>query len=331
MSRELDFINFIDDLAESEGRDIAQEVKLPSNRDLITNAIANIDDYPNEKDVLLKYKNTMLKLSQSSGTVQTENLENELQKLEEKLQDVIAAENRKAFSVAVKKGLKEIERLRAIYDSQKNNCSVNPESLERAINSSAENEAKKSERAYIYATAANGMEVRIPTDRYEQWKAAQDRIRQGQTDNSTSDTAKCLAELMKGKKDDTSGSQSTPARPAMNNVPAPLLFCVIASVVTAALYFIGMADLAYGYYTFLRVFSLISLPIIVLVYIITTGKINTPMTYVPSVIWILFNPIFPIYLDKDTWVVLDLICGIAMIACAIYVLIAHAISNHTKQ
>ena len=104
MSRELDFINFIDDLAESEGRDIAQEVKLPSNRDLITNAIANIDDYPNEKDVLLKYKNTMLKLSQSSGTVQTENLENELQKLEEKLQDVIAAENRKAFSVAVKKG-----------------------------------------------------------------------------------------------------------------------------------------------------------------------------------------------------------------------------------
>ena len=70
---------------------------------------------------------------------------------------------------------------------------------------------------------------------------------------------------------------------------------------------------------------------IVLVYIITTGKINTPMTYVPSVIWILFNPIFPIYLDKDTWVVLDLICGIAMIACAIYVLIAHAISNHTKQ
>ena len=214
---------------------------------------------------------------------------------------------------------------------QQNKFKVNPESLERAINNSAGNEAKKTEQAYIYATAANGLEVRIPADRYPQWKAAQDRIRQGQTDNSTADTAKRLAELMKGKKDDTYGSQSTPTRPAMNNVPAPLLFCVIASVITSALYFIGMADLAYGYYTFLRVFSLISLPTIVLVYIITTGKINTPMTYVPSVIWILFNPIFPIYLDKDTWVVLDLICGIAMIACAIYVLIDHIISNRAKQ
>ena len=34
-------------------------------------------------------------------------------------------------------------------------------------------------KKYIYATAANGMEVRIPADRYPQWKKAQDAQRQG--------------------------------------------------------------------------------------------------------------------------------------------------------
>ena len=57
----------------------------------------------------------------------------------------------------------------------------------------------KKQTAYVYATAANGLEVRIPRDKYSQWKAAQDRIRAGEKVD-VSQTAKRLASLMKGEK-----------------------------------------------------------------------------------------------------------------------------------
>lgn len=125
MSRELDFIDFIDELAESEGR-ARSEVKPMSNRQLLANAIANIDEYPNEKDILLKYKNAILKLVQVSGTAQAENIENELRELEEKLQSVIAIEKRKAFSEAAAKAKEETERLKALYNQHKE-CNENQE------------------------------------------------------------------------------------------------------------------------------------------------------------------------------------------------------------
>ena len=34
---------------------------------------------------------------------------------------------------------------------------------------------------YIYTTAANGLTVRIPADRYPQWKEKQDEIRAGKS------------------------------------------------------------------------------------------------------------------------------------------------------
>ena len=57
----------------------------------------------------------------------------------------------------------------------------------------------KVEKAYVYATAANGMEVRIPKDKYPEWKAAQDKLRAGER-LPESQTAKQLASLMKGEK-----------------------------------------------------------------------------------------------------------------------------------
>lgn len=108
----------------------------------------------------------------------------------------------------------------------------------------------------------------------------------------------------------------------MKKISTGIWFTTITCGIMAALYLIGIADLDYGYYTFLRVFSMVALPIAVFVYMDTTGKINTIMTYAPAVIFILFNPIFPIYLDKETWVVLDLICGTAMIVCGIYALVS---------
>ena len=37
----------------------------------------------------------------------------------------------------------------------------------------------KQQRKFVYATAANGLTVRIPADQYKNWKAEQDKIRAG--------------------------------------------------------------------------------------------------------------------------------------------------------
>jgi hypothetical protein len=54
-------------------------------------------------------------------------------------------------------------------------------------------------KAYVYVTAANGMEVRIPKDKYPQWKAAQDKLKAGEK-LPESQTRKQLVSLMKGEK-----------------------------------------------------------------------------------------------------------------------------------
>ena len=54
-------------------------------------------------------------------------------------------------------------------------------------------------KAYIYATAANEMTVRIPKDKYPQWKAAQDKIRAGEKINADPETVKHLRSLMEKK------------------------------------------------------------------------------------------------------------------------------------
>ena len=53
------------------------------------------------------------------------------------------------------------------------------------------------EQSFIYATAANGLTVRIPADRYESWKKTQDEIRAG-TYKDDPQTVKQLASLMRG-------------------------------------------------------------------------------------------------------------------------------------
>ena len=102
--------------------------------------------------------------------------------------------------------------------------------------------------------------------------------------------------------------------------------CIFISFILGVLYFIGIGDLDYGYYTFLRVFSFVA----IIVFMIalwnysnawdisyTSGK-KVPEKYTVAIIaamlivWILFNPIFPIYSSKDVWVILDIISGLIM-------------------
>jgi hypothetical protein len=51
----------------------------------------------------------------------------------------------------------------------------------------------------IYATAANGMTVRIPADKYPQWKATQDKIKAGEKVEPDPEIVKRLRSLMTGK------------------------------------------------------------------------------------------------------------------------------------
>lgn len=48
---------------------------------------------------------------------------------------------------------------------------------------------------YIYATAANGMEVRIPAEKYPEWQKAQEEIRAGKR-KADPQTAQQLRSLM---------------------------------------------------------------------------------------------------------------------------------------
>jgi hypothetical protein len=50
----------------------------------------------------------------------------------------------------------------------------------------------------VYATAANGLEVRIPKDKYPQWKKRQDELRAGKTE-SDPETVRQLRSLMEKK------------------------------------------------------------------------------------------------------------------------------------
>lgn len=55
-------------------------------------------------------------------------------------------------------------------------------------------------KKYVYVTAANGMEVRIPAEKYPAWKAEQNRIQRGDTPSIQPETREQLSSLMEGKK-----------------------------------------------------------------------------------------------------------------------------------
>ena len=53
-------------------------------------------------------------------------------------------------------------------------------------------------KAYIYATAANGLEVRIPADRFDEWQKAQEEIKAGKR-KASPQTVEQLRSLMEKK------------------------------------------------------------------------------------------------------------------------------------
>lgn len=86
-------------------------------------------------------------------------------------------------------------------------------------------------------------------------------------------------------------------------------FCSLISLILAILFFISIFDLHYGFYTFMRILAFILSGIFIVLYYAELGTFSPHLIPV-IIIGVLWNPIIPIYLTKDIWVVLDLIAAI---------------------
>jgi hypothetical protein len=86
------------------------------------------------------------------------------------------------------------------------------------------------------------------------------------------------------------------------------------AAVVAALLFIAVAPLPYGFYTLLRI--AVCLAAAFSAYADFTGA-RTGWAIAWAVVAILFNPLIPVHLSKDIWMVLDIAAG-ALFAFAAY-------------
>ncbi|MBU1873615.1 hypothetical protein KJ688_07790 [bacterium] len=78
-------------------------------------------------------------------------------------------------------------------------------------------------------------------------------------------------------------------------------------LIASALLFIAIFDLPYGYFIFLRIF--ICILACLSAYTASEYK-NKTWVWIFGITAILFNPIIPIYLDKEIWTVLDILAAI---------------------
>lgn len=103
----------------------------------------------------------------------------------------------------------------------------------------------------------------------------------------------------------------------MNKRENELVKFFIIPLVIAGVLFISIAELPYGFYTFMR----IAVPVLSIIYIVIAYAVEEKFSLmlIPNIIiTVLWNPILPIYLDKDSWVMIDAIAGICEVVVAFY-------------
>lgn len=97
-----------------------------------------------------------------------------------------------------------------------------------------------------------------------------------------------------------------------SKVISSVMYQIFAPVVLAFLYLLATPDsVDYGYYTAIRVISFISIPILILLNFRKHRKFNF-YNVSSFFILILYNPIFPISMDRLTWRVFDFVSAIIM-------------------
>lgn len=91
----------------------------------------------------------------------------------------------------------------------------------------------------------------------------------------------------------------------------------VLPIIIAIVLFISIADLPYGFYTFMRI--VVPLLSVIYLYFAYMDKEEFNLMLIPNIIiTILWNPILPVYMDKGTWVLIDIIAGVVEIIVAIY-------------
>jgi len=79
--------------------------------------------------------------------------------------------------------------------------------------------------------------------------------------------------------------------------------------IVAGLLLIAIAELPYGYYTFLR----ITVFIVSIICVIEYFEKRNIFVILFAIVAILFNPLIPVYLDKETWVPIDIITAVIFV------------------
>jgi hypothetical protein len=83
----------------------------------------------------------------------------------------------------------------------------------------------------------------------------------------------------------------------------------------AALLFVGLLPLPYGYYTFLRI--IVCLSAAVAAYLASKARARMdPFVAISIALAIVFNPIIPFYLNKGLWSVIDVVAAIWFVLLA---------------
>lgn len=81
----------------------------------------------------------------------------------------------------------------------------------------------------------------------------------------------------------------------------------IASIASIVMLLLAIPDLPYGYYTLLR--WVITASAIFLVYVASQLE-KKFWLFLMAIIALLFNPIAPIHLDKETWIIIDFVVAV---------------------
>ena len=124
-----------------------------------------------------------------------------------------------------------------------------------------------------------------------------------------------LIKTIIGEKDDTS-KQNKKEDATINKAQKIPIKLLILPFVLILIFLLSIFDMPYGFYTFARI--MIFVLSLVFLYVLYNHNEEFSLKFIPViVIAILWNPIFPVYLDKETWVVLDIVAIITEIIVSI--------------
>jgi hypothetical protein len=97
-------------------------------------------------------------------------------------------------------------------------------------------------------------------------------------------------------------------------------YAIWRNIILMLLFFIGIVGADIGFYTFLRIAVFIGLGVfgtmfswLSYLHDSNIGDFNMAMLIAETIIVILFNPFAPIYLDRDVWVIIDVVCVLFLI------------------